>query len=54
VLEDPAKASAEHLIEVMTINTHERMDEADDREIGASGVGDRSPATIGVPAEDGL
>jgi hypothetical protein len=53
-LEDSAKGRAEHLISrsAVGIMAHESMNEAHDREARAGSVGDRSPAAIGVPAED--
>jgi hypothetical protein len=36
----------------MAISIHERMNEADNREVGAGSVADRGSATISVPAED--
>jgi len=54
VLEDPAKRRAENLIPGTTISivVHERMNDADNREARAGSIGDRGPATVGIPAED--
>src|SRR5262245_14709937 len=52
---DAAEGRAEHLLSGATVGlvAHERVDETDNREARAgSGVTDRGPATISVPAED--
>src|SRR5262245_24598510 len=53
--EDAAKGQAEHSISGMAVSlvAHERMYEADNRKARPRrSIANRSPATIGVPAED--
>ena len=53
LLKQPAKRRAERLIPGAAVGAmiHEGMNKADNRKARAGRVGDRGPATIGVPAE---
>jgi hypothetical protein len=53
VLEEPAERRAEHVIPGAAVGAmiHHGMNKANNRKARAGRVGDRGPATIGVPAE---